>query len=835
MVALLRSKYLTGVLSRPNSSSPSSRGSQCRREGPFWERIRKTQTNLKLRVVYETHYHDHPWFSVEDAKNNPDRCGLPSCWFHDVGSLLEIVRANLPTLSVKRRESCSENPERESRGRVRTALEAILELSESTNSDVRDEMADIVQDIPQASRFSINVDVIRDIARSGCYFILLSVLQCTTSPTGASEVRLAASILARVASGLAVMPWQPCRDQRDADQQSALFTPLAGEVVEALVRLVEMCAGHHGTRANTVAGEEGRRQLGGEKEGEEDEGKVHLQETALSAVCSLAQAASEMHAHIAWVAKEPAVPSGRFCNAFSTLGPGDWPLEMPIPSFDEQEVRDFIASVVAELNCPRTERLLLEFLEVGKLKQSFQRLVADSIRIFAYLLCPRMVYWRRFETMLQDFPDSLLCSMDKLQDPSRVEAALKGLIRHCCGNADEACLSAFSKLHLAKILICQNIRDIDCQVAELLIQCLKYCVQKRGRREIDWFTCEVLDTLRDLLATSSPLQKPSICDTIASPASRCWESLVKMQDLARDRFDLRRCNASALGLAADVLENLPDKPDTVNLIGTLTGDAVHFCHVLLRRLRVERGRSEDGFWKRCWAVFLLCIITPLYNSAWRPPCTFKEIFQAKCCEADTDGMEGLEDSVHTLLLVRNVTRLLRLCLCQSENAQEITPEANDLLLIPVRLLLILRYPLGSFRLPTQLGLDELFARCVSDIRANSAVVVGKWLRLIVPSSHSVTLKGLLESYWARLLEWQRKSEAEGGPGSSSDFEGLVRVVDQCSGLFQRPVEEDYSHIIDCPENFEVRPEEAIPATDPKLMLTMRQRHQPRTVYCHMAI
>ncbi|GBG79050.1 hypothetical protein CBR_g28764 [Chara braunii] len=777
-----------------------------------------SQREIDLAFVYQHHIFHHGMFRTEDARNHGESCGLPAYWFHDMPKLLHIVRLKLPSLKAKRRQSTRESQGPDWRGQITMAvvLEALDDLSRLTNSDVWDEMADVVLDIPQATRFSMDVDVGRDFASSGGYSVLLSVLQCYTNAVDAEGVQLAASILERLARGLAVLPWQPWRDQSDADADILLDSDVAGELGEKLVHLLDPRAGNPGTEATTVAAEEEREQEEEGEEGEEEGGKLRLQETVLSALCSFAHAASEVHAHIGWLGKEAAKAS-RFCNAFTTVGPGDWPLETPVPNFGGQEARDFTERIRAVLICPRTMRHLLEFLKERKRKPSSPKLVEDAIRIFAYLLCPRMVYWHRFDMRLQDFPDSL-CSLDSLPQASKVEAALKGLICHCCEKGDEARLSAFSKLYLVKIFICQNLRDIDCQVAELLLQCLVYCDGVRGRREIDWFTREVMDTLRDLLASCSPSQKRTICNYTICRRDKGWgwKFLVRIRDYKfqndlsgalvckRDvaawildeqsfsidyrgtPFAFQNCYASAVGLAADVLDNLaedlPDMVDSgddqspvhyISRESRVRREALDFCRVLLCRLRLERVRSGDSFLRKCWAIFLLRITEPFINLGWRPACTVKEIFCNKWHEAEMDGMEGLEDSVHTLLLIRNVTRVLRICVCrgEKEREQEVLGHGDGLLTILEQLLLLLRYPLDSFKLPTQLGLDALSVRCVSEMRSDSAVVIAKLLRFVV-RDHEANLKPFLRSYWARLKKWKQKSEPAGGPDSTSRFQEL---------------------------------------------------------------
>ncbi|GBG79057.1 hypothetical protein CBR_g28771 [Chara braunii] len=558
--------------------------SESRRSGgPFWERLWRNQREMEFAVIYERHLREHPDFTAEDVKNNVDTCGLRAYWFHDYRRLLQMVLLNLPSLSVKCCGWSPEDPLWQDRGKLTMALEALHELSGIRNTDVGPEMADVLQDIPQASRFSLDVDVGRDLLTSSADQVLRGVLRSATNAVGVKEVRLAASIVDRLALGRAVLPWQPWRDQQDADQDRynlyAYNHVFAGLLLEDLVDLVDGCEGNHGTSANTVAAAEDGKQ--------EVEGKLRLQETALSAICSFAHAASELHAHRGWLRKEPDVPSCRFCNAFTSLGPGDWPLETPVPDFTNPEIRRFIDTIVEALNRPPLAgRLLLNFLKVGKRKPSFQKLLADSIRILAYLLCPRMVYWHSFEMRLKEFPDPL-CSMDKLPDSSKVEAALRGLVRDCCEKKHKACLSAFSTLHLAKIFICQNVRDMDCNVAGVLLRCLRYCRRVSGSREIEWFACEVLDTLRDLIATSSPSDKRVICNAIASPYKEWgWHFLLKIEDTKLENHRSRglpnpditpviqdtnpssdnntgtwfpfqqRCDASAVGLAADVLEEL---------------------------------------------------------------------------------------------------------------------------------------------------------------------------------------------------------------------------------------------------------------------------------------
>ncbi|GBG67549.1 hypothetical protein CBR_g680 [Chara braunii] len=864
---------------------------------------------MELGLIYLRHVREHPAFTADDAKKNVGTCGLPAFWFHDVSELLHIVWQNLPALSS------SQSLVRENRGRLTMALEALYDLSQLRNTGLGHDLADVVQDIPQASRFAVDVDFCRDFALSGGYVVLLRVLQCATNPVCRKEVRLAAFILARVALGLAVIPWQPWRDQRDADADIFLDSEVAGKLVEELVHIVARCAGNRVTGTNTDDEQEEDSEEEEEDEGEKDdeweeedeleeadeweeedegdeedegeeEGKLCLQETALSAICSFAHAASEMQAHRGWLQKEPGVPSSRFCNAFTTLGPGDWPLETPTPKFDREEVQNFIDTIRDVLTCSRTQTLLLEFLRVGQRKPSSRRLVKDSIRIFAYLLIPRMVYWHRFGETLQDFPPPLW-SMDSLPDLSKVMAALKR-------TATAAGLSPFSKLHLAKIFIYLNIQGSVHEDFVRLCDCLEYCSEVRGRREIDWFTREVLDTVRDWFkATRSTLDKremylliferntkescfffpciigPDFLPRYEITAIYEYDTAISKYDLAariedenegvlarnlRDQSLFQQCTASVIGLAGDFMEELlndysltsdgvflEDAHDPLEgcrqSLPKVIDKAIRRCSDLLRQsLRVESVRPKDSSLMRYWGIFHEWIIEPCGNPAWRPACTIRESIHNRYSECDTEGMEGLEDAVHSLLLLRNISRLLRLSIAYF-GGDDMSRLGQWTYVVPT-LVTILAYRPGSFNPPTQLGFThDLSARCMSDIRCNSAVVIETTLQAAMMKSicqetdPDENERNNLGTLWSVLRKWRQKSEQEGGPGSSPDFVSLVHVIDLHSGSFPDRPQADLGHWLDSYQ-FEVMPDEANSATVPKLRLTSRRRDFPRAVYCY---
>ncbi|GBG79058.1 hypothetical protein CBR_g28772 [Chara braunii] len=697
-------------------------------EGPFWERLWRTQREMELGFIFQNHFREHPGFTAEDARDHVDRCGLPAFWFHNVSELLRIIWLNLSTLSVKSCESNDEDPVRMNRGQLTMSLEALYELSRFRNTDLGHGMAEVIQDIPQANRFAIDVDCGRDLGTPLGYLVLRRVLHWTTYPLCAKEVRLAAFIAGRLASGLAVLPWQPWRNQTDADQDMRRFYTHSGyELVEDLFNLLDGCAeeGEEETEAEA------------EVEEEEDNDKLRLQETALGAICSFAQAASELNARIGWLEMERPPPS-RFCNAFSTLGPGDWPLQTPIPNFGRPEVRAFIGKIASQLNSSRTQRLLLEFLEVGKRKPSFEKLLADS------------------------HPD--------LRLPVQPEDGLLASVRN-----EATRVSPLSLLTAASTP--SSMRDTSSSegIDDSLL---------REEREIR--SLRFLEAARGQDLHLSGLQ---------------------IHGCGARRASGSHCDASAVGLAADVLEVLLSDQlwkASVNTMGSLTRpvlaniqdckevisymcwEALQFCRCVLVQLRVQRATAKDGWLKRYWAIFHLWMVEPCGNPAWRPPCTFGETVHNECHRDDTLGMEDLEEAVHTFLLLRSVTRILRLLVCHEGMTEEtLSHLSSEFWSLPVlrRRLLILRYPPDSLKLPTQLGLDALSARCMAEIRSNSAAVIATLLRLMVPN-HVAGLEPFLEAYWAQLREWQQQRKSKGGPGS--DFNGLLRVMHQHSDLFQHP-------------------------------------------------
>ncbi|GBG66067.1 hypothetical protein CBR_g55410 [Chara braunii] len=131
-----------------------------------------------------------------------------------------------------------------------------------------------------------------------------------------------------------------------------------------------------------------------------------------------------------------------------------------------------------------------------------QNIVAACISTLSSVWsCKR--YWQRFDKRLPlSGSPSPMASIKQLDVSDVIEEKLKAVV-HLLRKLDEVPpLVACSMLHLAKIFLSQKIPDMDEDIAEILLQCLCYWRHALGQQELQWFACEVIETLRDLFATT---------------------------------------------------------------------------------------------------------------------------------------------------------------------------------------------------------------------------------------------------------------------------------------------------------------------------------------------
>ncbi|GBG66077.1 hypothetical protein CBR_g55420 [Chara braunii] len=206
--------------------------------------------------------------------------------------------------------------------------------------------------------------------------------------------------------------------------------------------------------------------------------------------------------------------STRLANAYTTLCPTGWLLRTGDPNL-ERAHEVWVATVTSVLGSSAAVKTLLMYATNQFKLPSNSTLISDSVRTLSSLFSSRMIYWHRFDKKLTetaDFPPPLCCL-----DSSKVHeiTELKSLVARCLTDKNDppstpslspslpSSLSVLSKLHLAKILLSQNIRDIDKEIAEMLLQCLCFCRQAVGAREFRWFAFEVIEALRDLFCSSN--------------------------------------------------------------------------------------------------------------------------------------------------------------------------------------------------------------------------------------------------------------------------------------------------------------------------------------------
>ncbi|GBG66078.1 hypothetical protein CBR_g55421 [Chara braunii] len=190
-----------------------------------------------------------------------------------------------------------------------------------------------------------------------------------------------------------------------------------------------------------------------------------------------------------------------FSNAFTTLHPVGWLVQGAVPDFSSCRLVKAVKAVFKQeivlnvvLRCAAGDFRLSDIA------------VSDAVRALASVWVPRPIHWHRLNRgFMGDSASGSLAPLNMISDlPNReeIQQRLRDLVSRCCDRGP-LLLSAFSKLHLAKICIAQGIRDTDPKAAEVLLQCLSYWRRAVGPRELDWFACEAIETLRGLLASSN--------------------------------------------------------------------------------------------------------------------------------------------------------------------------------------------------------------------------------------------------------------------------------------------------------------------------------------------
>ncbi|GBG66105.1 hypothetical protein CBR_g55448 [Chara braunii] len=472
---------------------------------PCFERVDHSQRESEMGLAWYAHLHRHWYLSPKEAHEDVKCCGLPGYWFHSMKDLLITARQFLPA-GVEDCKRCSGSKGKPSMGVAgsrRMALEALWDLSQPTKPCTcplfyeEEGMATHMQDIPQVSRCTYDVDASRDFLVYGGYPAMLCIVSsCAAQPY---ELQLAASICGGFASSLPVLLWQPLwkKDMNvhvvqlfdDKD-----FTLCTVELLESFVHLLEI-----------------QMQM--------QTPDLSLMEALTFAISSFANVVSDMHAHyhallqskefgsdpptFRFESLDP--PSNKTCNtfnnAFTTFCPFGWPLGDEIPDFTKAKA--WMEGVQTAVSLQETVQLLLKLATWTDMSVQSQ-VVSHAIRALSAIWSCKMIYWHRFDKrMPRDFPDPLAL-ISNLSNAEEAKAAMKALIFLCTNRSQSttSILSPFSKLHLAKILISQEVRDIDGELATILLQCLCYWRRAMGPRELDWFASEVVETIHDLFISS---------------------------------------------------------------------------------------------------------------------------------------------------------------------------------------------------------------------------------------------------------------------------------------------------------------------------------------------
>ncbi|GBG66084.1 hypothetical protein CBR_g55427 [Chara braunii] len=415
-----------------------------------------------------------------------DNCDLAGYWWYSVAELLTMVRKDLTHVVDDYRLWFHS-----SRSRLTLALESLSRLSREHRAcekcDLLDSSNNIryMQDLPQTSRCRHDIDAGRDFARSQGYFAMFMVLR-NWGPYSV-QAKLAASVLAGFFAGLPVLPWQPARDKVDKDLildmlRDEDFRYCTRDLLRVLLQLLEP----YGWGSPDKIADD----------------KLRVQEAAASAICAIALAASDINAivncpvRLRLHEKSAHFPDNsamrgyvaRLSYAFTTICPVGWHLGTDWPTKFDDAFRGWVADVKERLCDERTVEILLACAQ----NEASSSIVEDCIRTLSWLWTRRTIYWHRHDKrMKDDFPPPL----GKVSEANLPD--LRYLLYLYVDRPES--LSPLIRLHLAKIFISQRIREVDKEVSELLLQCLRSWKSVPGTRELDWFATETIESLRDLL------------------------------------------------------------------------------------------------------------------------------------------------------------------------------------------------------------------------------------------------------------------------------------------------------------------------------------------------
>ncbi|GBG66111.1 hypothetical protein CBR_g55454 [Chara braunii] len=472
------------------------------RASPSWERVDRAQRETDMGLAWYVHLKRHWYLTPMEAQADIDLCGLPGYWFYSIkdllnmalqrsqggeddfelsGGLRKLGQGSARSLLIQRRET-----------RAMKTLQGLSGPIKPCTCDLFDEEGSIdghMQDIAQVSRCTHDVDAGWDFLVSGGYLAMLQIVR--SCPAESNDVQLAASICGGFASSLSVLPWQPTQRRRDTLNALNIlkdddFGYCIADLLRSFIHVLEWQVGKQTPDLSQA-------------------------EAAMFAISSFANAASDMHAHYHALSVLDECSSrltcrlggnsvNMFMNAFTTLCPLGWPLRCGIPDFSK--AKGWIDGVLTVLSEPKTVETLLRTIATFSDQSVASKVVAHAIRALWAMWSCRAIYWHRFDKrMPQDFPPPAAL-INKLSNEDKVTGILKALVRQCNESQWTSILSPFSKLHLAKILICQKVRDIDPEVATILLQCLCYWRHTLGSRELDWFASEVIETLHDLIDSS---------------------------------------------------------------------------------------------------------------------------------------------------------------------------------------------------------------------------------------------------------------------------------------------------------------------------------------------
>ncbi|GBG66116.1 hypothetical protein CBR_g55460 [Chara braunii] len=799
---------------------------------PFWERFERIRLEIETGVTWYFHYNRHFCFQAVEAHSNKTECGLPGYWFYSVKELVDMVREDLPDLY----EEVYEGRKGKTSGKkVDMALGSLKHLSKQNKmggcelfaSD--DEMAKHMQDLSQASRCKTDVDASRDFARAQGYLAMLRVIK--SSAPNSDYIKMAASILAGFASSLSVLPWQPSPlGLGDGfDSQHFILSMLQDDdfrscTVQLLHSLIKQFA--------SVSPDS---PLNGSS-------TFDLQDATLSAICSFANAASDIHAHhddlktrglcpscLTDAARRDA-PAGQedccevqitpsrsggegptkrreedpeyykmqFSNSFTTLRPLGWPLETPIPDFHGADNVWVCAlnGVRSALGKQETVDILLNAaIHWPNLSSS---IVTDCVRTLSCLWSRRMIKWHRFdEQLLNDFPQPMALIED-LERADAVREKLKSLVDRFSEFPPDSMITApFCNLHVAKILISQGIRDVDAQVAKILLQCLCYWRRALGSRELDWFACETIETLRDLFVTSteqdslklqiwqssggvnclrlmlndkvSVSRSVRFCREAQTFGHRFREHMVSVQDGGEQPWaydagtHTNRCVAAAARLFAELIQsnkgfNILSQPQDgeaffetliMSLSSILAPEPDQRAGQLDRsRTDGPPGRSIPGTnttSRSCSSILPLLNITArlvllfwesLGNPAWRPVFGLFENINSALTESSEHRLEYFETAVNNLLAKVYAARIASYVVDRCPQLFETSHTFCSRHLLNIFLPpLVDHFVLpGAFpRLQRRLGLDEWQVR----LREEANNLIAKVLIRVIPRAYEL--------------------------------------------------------------------------------------------------